>query len=202
MITHAALQNILEGNEPVKFGETIVSTLDKLIREKETIYTSPEQSKRKANEKKVIERMDFWYKGISEDNFIGCGSEQRVYADMDPNFVLKLNTGIYYDSWSGYLRSLLIHNYFFPHLAYELLGFTYHESNLCSVVRQHYVVANEFTDTKNVKTFLLANGFRHTRNHDYFHLELKLILEDLHDENVLTNNGVLQFIDTVFYFKY
>ncbi len=26
-----------------------------------------------------------------------------------------------------------------------------------------------------------------------------IILEDLHDENVLTSDGVLQFIDTVFY---
>jgi len=28
---------------------------------------------------------------------------------------------------------------------------------------------------------------------------LGLIIEDLHDENVLTQNGVLYFIDTVFY---
>ncbi|MDQ6531788.1 hypothetical protein RB618_21595 [Flavobacterium sp. LHD-85] len=28
-----------------------------------------------------------------------------------------------------------------------------------------------------------------------------MILEDLHDENVLTENGILQFIDTVFYIK-
>jgi hypothetical protein len=34
---------------------------------------------------------------------------------------------------------------------------------------------------------------------DYFHPELGIILEDLHDENVLTEGGVLQFIDTVFY---
>jgi hypothetical protein len=29
--------------------------------------------------------------------------------------------------------------------------------------------------------------------------ELNLILEDLHDENVLTQDGMLYFIDTVFY---
>ena len=29
--------------------------------------------------------------------------------------------------------------------------------------------------------------------------ELGIILEDLHDENVLTRNGLLYFIDTVFY---
>ena len=34
---------------------------------------------------------------------------------------------------------------------------------------------------------------------DYYSKELGIIVEDLHDENVLTNDGVLFFIDTVFY---
>jgi hypothetical protein len=34
---------------------------------------------------------------------------------------------------------------------------------------------------------------------DYYHPELGIIIEDLHDENVLTEEGVLQFIDTIFY---
>lgn len=43
------------------------------------------------------------------------------------------------------------------------------------------------------------NGFENIRNNDYFNKNLGIILEDLHDENVLTQNGVLFFIDTVFY---
>lgn len=39
----------------------------------------------------------------------------------------------------------------------------------------------------------------HKKNNDYFHPELGIILEDLHDENVLTEDNTLQFIDTVFY---
>jgi hypothetical protein len=46
---------------------------------------------------------------------------------------------------------------------------------------------------------LANNGFDNTRNNDYYNPELRLILEDLHDENVLTQDGVLYFIDTVFY---
>ena len=34
---------------------------------------------------------------------------------------------------------------------------------------------------------------------DYQNDELGLIFEDLHDENVLINNGILYFIDTIFY---
>ena len=33
------------------------------------------------------------------------------------------------------------------------------------------------------------------------YIELGIILEDLHDENVLTRNEILYFVDTVFYLK-
>jgi hypothetical protein len=46
-----------------------------------------------------------------------------------------------------------------------------------------------------------ANGFVNTKNHDYYNESLGIILEDLHDQNVLTKNGKLFFIDTVFYLK-
>jgi len=46
---------------------------------------------------------------------------------------------------------------------------------------------------------MAENGFKNTRNNDYYNPNLGIILEDLHDENVLTENGILQFIDTVFY---
>ncbi len=48
---------------------------------------------------------------------------------------------------------------------------------------------------------MLTNGFENTRNHDYYCKDLGIIIEDLHDENVLTNDDLLYFIDTVFYIK-
>jgi len=45
----------------------------------------------------------------------------------------------------------------------------------------------------------LANGFELIKNNDYINHHLGIILEDLHDENVLTKNAGLYFIDTVFY---
>jgi hypothetical protein len=38
-------------------------------------------------------------------------------------------------------------------------------------------------------------------DNDYYNSSLGIILEDLHDENVITQKGVLYFIDTVFYIK-
>ena len=48
---------------------------------------------------------------------------------------------------------------------------------------------------------MISNGFINTKNSDFLNKELGIIVEDLHDENVLTSNGVLFFIDTVFYLK-
>lgn len=94
---------------------------------------------------------------------------------------------------------MLLNNYFFPDTAYQLLGFYKDNEVLYAVVQQPFVKATEKTDLTIVKKFMLKNGFINTRNDDYFNPELGIILEDLHDENVLTENGILQFIDTVFY---
>ena len=64
---------------------------------------------------------------------------------------------------------------------------------------QPFVKANQHTNLNQVKEFMIANGFQNTRNHDYYNPDLGIILEDLHDENVLTQDGILYFIDTVFY---
>jgi len=64
------------------------------------------------------------------------------------------------------------------------------------VVQQNYVSITSSTDLKEVREFMKSNGFI---NNDYINSELGIILEDLHDENVLTQNEILYFIDTVFY---
>lgn len=55
------------------------------------------------------------------------------------------------------------------------------------------------TDLFQVRHFMESNKFEVIRNNDYYNQELGIIIEDLHDENVLTQNGILYFIDTVFY---
>ncbi|HEV7230926.1 MAG TPA: hypothetical protein VGO45_06345 [Bacteroidia bacterium] len=112
---------------------------------------------------------------------------------------MKLNDSIFYSSWEDYFHSLLLHNFFFPDTAYELIGFRQQHDNISSVVKQPFIKATEKTELEDVRLFMLANGFVNTKNNDYHHPDLGIILEDLHDENVLTKGGVLQFVDTVFY---
>jgi hypothetical protein len=73
------------------------------------------------------------------------------------------------------------------------------DGKLSAVVKQSFVRSTESTDLINVKEFLSANGFINKKNNDYCHPGLGIIIEDLHDENVLTEEGALQFIDTVFF---
>jgi hypothetical protein len=97
---------------------------------------------------------------------------------------------------------LLLNNYFFPDTAYNLVGFYKSaEGILYALVEQNYIQATQATDLNQVKEFMQVNGFINTRNNDYSQPELGIILEDLHDENVLTANEILYFIDTVFYIK-
>jgi hypothetical protein len=92
-----------------------------------------------------------------------------------------------------------LHNFFFPSTPYTLLGFILNNNQLFAVVKQPFIQITEETDLSTVATFLLENDFKLKKNNDYYNEELGVILEDLHDENVLTNNGVLFFVDTVFY---
>jgi len=92
-----------------------------------------------------------------------------------------------------------LHNAFFEDTAYQLMGFHTENDNLFAVVEQPFVEVTSTTNLEHIKEFLLKNGFSNTRNNDYYNQELGLILEDLHDENVLTKDGLLYFIDTVFY---
>ncbi len=158
------------------------------------------QSKAKETERLITfaTENNLFYSDIEEDKYLSEGAEQKVYIEHG-RYVLKLNDAIYYASWEDYFYNLMLHNYFFADTAYQLLGFHENKKVLYAVVKQLFVEADNLTDLAQVKVFLTNNGFENTRNHDYYHPQLGIILEDMHDENVLTHQEVLYFIDTVFY---
>jgi len=79
------------------------------------------------------------------------------------------------------------------------MGFKEIAGILYAVVKQPFIQFTEPTNIDLVKQFLSANGFENKKNNDYINKSLGIILEDLHDENVLVNQKILFFIDTVFY---
>ncbi len=198
------LQRIISGKSPVRDGAVIQAVACYLARSQGTSKLAKESKLYKKQETEVlkdyISQNKYWFQDVVIENYVSEGAEQKVYLKDGKN-VIKLNDAIFYNSWEDYLNNLLLHNYFFPDTAYQLLGFYSQDDSIFAVVTQPFVRATEKTDLLGVKKFMLTNGFINTKNNDYYNPDLGIILEDLHDENVLTENGVLQFIDTVFYIQ-
>ena len=195
------LQNIISGKSQVKFGTAIQAATNYIRNGKSTGYLAQESNNFKSQEESLLVNFaneNSLWKEVDINNFISNGAEQLVYL-KDQSRVIKLNDSIYYTSWEDYFNNLLLNNYFFPDTAYELIGFYRNNETLYAVVEQNYVLATEKADLENVKIFLENSGFLNKRNNDYYNPELGIILEDLHDENVLSQVGILKFIDTVFY---
>ena len=198
------LRNIISGKSSSSY-DAITQTVASYLRTGES--SGPMAEKKHQNKPqeaarliKFAEENDLFISDIDPDNFISSGAEQKVYI-QDERYVLKLNDAVYYASWEDYFHNLLLHNYFFSDTEYELIGFYLLDSVLYAVVRQPFIKADKVTDLSSVKLFLENNGFVNKKRHDYYHPELGLIIEDLHDENVLTNDEILYFIDTVFFIE-
>jgi hypothetical protein len=197
------LQNIISGKSQVRHGDAIQAVANYLRRSKSSGCETKDSKQIKSEETEIIKQFcnqnNFWNVNINIDSYVSSGAEQKVYLHQDEFTVFKLNDSIYYLSWEDYFNNLLFNNFFFPDTAYQLVGFYKSEAILYAVVEQDFIKFDTLTELENVKKFLNENGFENTRNNDYLHPELGIILEDLHDENVLTLEGNLYFIDTVFY---
>ena len=210
MISHAVreqLQNIIRGElqkgkidpctavrnilcESFGSGPTVKSEFESkaIIKEKQVGFL-----------KSYAEKEGLWLESLPDDcQYLTEGGESKVYLTEDGRSVIKSNDAGYYATWTEYFNSLLLHNLLFPNTAYSLIGFTEFDRNLFAVIRQPFV-NGEQAALEHIEEFLNFNGFTKTRRQDYFNSELGLVLEDMHDENVIAKVDVLFFIDTVFY---
>jgi hypothetical protein len=133
------------------------------------------------------------------DQYLTRGGEARVYLAPGNKDVIKVNDGIYYATWLEFFNSILLHNIFFENTGYSLLGFHKEDEVLYAVLKQPYIISDHPVELSEIKVFLEFNGFVNTRRQDYVNNELGLILEDMHDENVILCKDLLFFIDSVFY---
>ncbi len=198
------LQDLIQGKGRDRKTDLIQTISDYLRTGKEAgAANEGEQYTKQQEEKSLINFIDknnLWHTGIiSEHNKIGEGAEQKVYYNPERGIVVKINDSIFFGYWLDYFYNLIIHNYFFPDTSYTLIGFKLISDILYAVVEQHHIVRTEDINLENIKAFLEQNGFEHTRRNDYYNKELGIILEDLHDENVISRNQIPFFVDTVFY---
>jgi hypothetical protein len=199
--TKYEIQHLISGKSGASYDAIIQAVTNHLRSGKRSSPVAEEKHANRAQETAHLitfaKRQNLIIDDIPKDKFIASGAEQRVYIKGEN--VIKLNDAIYYASWEDYFYNLLLHNYFFTDTAYNFLGFFIEDKSLYAVIEQKFVKASAITNLSLVNQFLTNNGFINIRRHDYEHPELGIIIEDLHDENVLTYDGMLYFIDTVFY---
>jgi hypothetical protein len=149
--------------------------------------------------KSHAEKEGLWRTSLpAGSEYLTRGGEAQVFLAADKRHVIKLNDAIYYASWGEYFNSLVIHNLLFPNTAYSLLGFIKEKDFLCAMLQQT-IIEGEQAELEDIRELLTFNGFENTKRQDYYNKEFGLVLEDMHDENVIKREDVLFFIDTVFY---
>lgn len=199
------LQNIIQGNAIEGQGDLATTSRNYLC----TSFRASKVAERKfeyfqrikEEQKKILIQLskekNLWF-SKNKLHFLSEGGEAKVYFEDVGKYVTKYNDAIYYNTWLDFLNSILLHNIFFPNTKYTLLGFDIIEEILYAVLSQPYISTNQLTDLGYVTQTLESVGFTHLKRFDYYHPEYKIIIEDLHDENVLTIDEHLFFIDTVF----
>lgn len=149
---------------------------------------------------KYIDQNDLWIQEPPHaDLLLTIGGEAEIYMNVIDGQVIKLNDAVYYPTWLDFFNSILFHNLLFEETSYQLIGFSKRGEDLQAALKQSFVISDAPVDLSAVKEFLEFNGFLNTRRNDYYNKQLGLILEDIHDENVIMNSGIMFFIDTVFY---
>ena len=182
------IRNLL--SESFETGSTVKSEFQNraIIKEKQAHFL-----------KSHAENAGLWIESLPPGcEYLTRGGESEIYLATDRLDVIKLNDAIYYATWTEYFNSLVIHNLLFPNTVYSFLGFTENKGSLCVVLQQPFI-EGEQADLRDIEELLTFNGFANTRRQDYYNKEFGLLLEDMHDENVIAGRDVLFFIDTVFY---
>lgn len=133
---------------------------------------------------------------------IGEGAEQQVYHSFDGIHVLKTNDAIMHGTWLEFFNRLTLHNWMFPGVAYLLIGFTHVKARLAAIIQQPFLHSERGAIRVEIEPDLRKRGFIRTRNDDYYSETLGIILEDLHDENVLvTTSGIYLYFDPILYLE-
>lgn len=150
------------------------------------------------------------YNGFEKDfgaRKIGEGAEALVYLSNDGITVLKVNDGIFHGTWLEFFDRIAIHNTLFPETTYTLIGFTqrkgfYGEDRLAAIVKQAFIKTDRGATFNEVKANMELIGFLHLKRDDYYNPETGIIIEDLHDENVLVDKDLnLIYIDPAIFLE-
>ncbi|MES2997680.1 MAG: phosphoribosylformylglycinamidine synthase subunit PurQ [Verrucomicrobiota bacterium] len=189
-----------------KTGEPLPTTLDGWSKLHRALRTVEEREIRSRLNSEFLDHGDF------ENQWLAAGSlggaEHRVCPALDGRTFIKANDGVYHSHWLQFFERLAYHRLLFPDTAYTFLGFIDGETGINAVVSQPSARAwrdeedNPVGATRQqVESYMTSIGAYRYRNDDYYLPAEDILIEDLHDENVLlgTDGETLRFIDPVIY---
>jgi len=199
------LENIIQGNEIKGRNDMATAARNYLCRSFKASNVAERKfeyfqqiKKEQASILNQLSTDNNWSYQNNNLHFLTEGGESKIFFEDKSKYVIKYSDAVYYNTWLDFLNSILLHNLFFPNTYYSLLGFNMIDNILYAILKQPYFATKEVTDLNIVKELMQVNGFIHLKRFDYYHPEYKIVIEDLHDENILTVDGNLFFIDTIF----
>ncbi len=201
------LQNIIRGELQAGQTDSCTTTRNVLCKSFGTSATVKSEFTRRAILKEeqtgflkdYAHKENLWLEYLPQGSqYLTEGGESKVYLSQDGRSVFKLNDAGYYATWTEYFNSLALHNLLFSNTTYTLLGFTVFEQKFFAVLQQPFIEGRQ-VPLEQIEELLNFNGFTKTRRQDYYNEQFGLVLEDMHDENVIGRDNTLFFIDTVFY---
>jgi hypothetical protein len=126
------------------------------------------------------------------------GGEHQVYSEA--GLVYKRNNLLYHTNWLEYFHRLVLHNWLFLETVVQFEGLMEIDNELQPVISQKAIAAVRGASRQEVEAEMHKRGFKRVKQDNYIHLNLQILVEDLHDENVLVDaDGDLLIFDPVIY---
>jgi len=126
------------------------------------------------------------------------GAEHQVY--INKGIVYKRNNLSYHGNWLEYLDRLALHHWLFPDTAMKFEGLMEVDGQLQAIVTQKAFSGVRGATLEEVSSEMQKRGLQQIRNYDFYSPSLGIIVEDLHDENVMIDEeGLLIIFDPVIY---
>ena len=126
------------------------------------------------------------------------GGEHQIY--QEGGFFFKRNNLYYHSSWLEYFHRLVLHNWLFPETAVRFEGLMLVDEELQPVISQKAFLAVRGASRSEVEEEMQRRGFVRRFADNYYNPDMGILVEDLHDENVLVSSvGSLLIFDPVIY---
>ena len=112
-------------------------------------------------------------------------TENELYYDEKQHRWFKRNNMFMHSTYLEFFHRIALHNYLFPEAPLRLEGFVVNQGELMPVMSQPHVRAERGATKAEVINYMKKLGFKHKSGVDFYNPTTGVIVEDLHDENVL-----------------